>query len=304
MSKHSRRTLTRRDFVRGTVGSALAASVLGPSGLLSAQPATDGGGDAASGAQRSRVLVVREQSAMTDAHNVDVGTLRTMLTVAVTGITGAATAREAWASLYRPEDVVGLVTTDFMNRTHPELVTLVTEALVDAGVPEGNVRDAQGNDRKVKECTALLCMPAMKAHWLTGIGTVIKNYIMFSGKPASYHKADSAKLGEIWLLPDVVGKTRLVLVDALRPMCNKGPQPDPRYKWDYKGLIASADPVAADATCLRILQAKRDAIRGEPWPISPPPVCVEAADTTYGLGTADPERIDLQLVGWDHERLL
>lgn len=302
MSKPNRRHLTRRDFVRGTVGSALAAFVLGPSRLLSAQPSTEAGAD--SGDERSTVVVVREQSAMDEGHNVDVAALQTMLTVSVTGITGAATAREAWATLFRPDDVVGLVTTDFMNRTHPELVTLVTEGLVDAGVPEGNVLDAQGNDHKVKQCTALLCMPAMKAHWLTGIGTVIKNYIMFSGKPSAYHKQDSAKLGEIWLLPDVAGKTRLVLVDALRPMCNKGPQPDPRYKWDYRGLIASRDPVAADATCLRIIQAKRDAVRGEPWPLSPPPICVEAADTTYGLGTADPDRIDLQLVGWEHERLL
>ncbi len=302
MSKPTKRTLTRRDFVRGTVGSALAASVLGPSRLLSAAPAeeADSGGDD----PRSRVVVVREQTALDERHVVDVPALETMITIALTGVTGAATAREAWSSLFRPEDVVGLVTTNFMNRTHPELVERVTAGLVDAGVPEGNIVDAQGDDKKVKGCTALLCMPAMKAHWLTGIGTVIKNYIMFSGKPSAYHKQDSARLGEIWQLPDVAGKTRLVLVDALRPMCSKGPQPDPRYKWDYKGLIASLDPVAADATCLRIIQAKRDAIRGEPWPVSPPPVCIEAADSTYHLGTADPDRIDLRLAGWEHERLL
>ena len=37
----------------------------------------------------------------------------------------------------------------------------------------------------------------------------------------------------------------LVLVDALRPLCDKGPQVDPRYLWDYTGLVAGVDAVAA-----------------------------------------------------------
>lgn len=78
-------------------------------------------------------------------------------------------------------------------------------------------------------------MPGLKGHWLTGIGTVIKKYILYSGRPAHYHYENSAKLGEIWLLPEVKGKTRLVLVDALYPLCDKGPQLDPRYRWAYRG---------------------------------------------------------------------
>lgn len=52
-------------------------------------------------------------------------------------------------------------------------------------------------------------MPALKAHWLTGIGTVLKNYITFSGKPERYHGADNVKLGEIWLLPNEARPTIL-----------------------------------------------------------------------------------------------
>jgi hypothetical protein len=59
---------------------------------------------------------------------------------------------------------------------------------------------AQGGKRKPKQCTALICMPALKGHWLTGIGTVIKNDIMYSGRPSDYHHEDSAKLGENWLI--------------------------------------------------------------------------------------------------------
>ena len=147
-------------------------------------------------------------------------------------------------------------------------------------------------------------MPALKAHWLTGIGTVFKNYIMFSGHPSRYHEEDSAKLGEIWHLPEVSGKTKLVLIDALYPLCHQGPQPDPRYKWAYNGLIAGTDPVAVETVCLRVIMEKRKAMRGEEWPISPPPLCVEAADKVYGLGTSDWDQITVESYGWDEDLLL
>jgi hypothetical protein len=127
---------------------------------------------------------------------------------------------------------------------------------------------------------------------------------MYSGSPSSYHKSDSAKLGEIWNLPFVKGKTKLVLVDSLYPLCDKGPQPDPRYQWPYNGFIAGTDPVAVETVCLKIITEKRKAIRGEPWPLSPPPICVEAADKVYGLGTSRMEQIKIEHSGWEHEILL
>ncbi len=95
-----------------------------------------------------------------------------------------------------------------------------------------------------------------------------------------------------------------MLVDALHPLCDKGPQVDPRYKWAYNGLIAGKDPVAVETTCLRIITEKRKAIRGEPWPISPPPLCVEAADKVYGLGTSNWDNIKVELSGWDEDQLI
>jgi hypothetical protein len=127
---------------------------------------------------------------------------------------------------------------------------------------------------------------------------------MFSGQPSRYHDADSAKLGEIWLRPEVKGKTKLVLVDALRPLCDKGPQPDPRYMWDYKGLIAGTDPVAVEAVCLKIITQKRQALRGEPWPLSPPPLCLAAADEVYRLGTSRLDEITIDAKGWTAEMLV
>jgi len=93
-------------------------------------------------------------------------------------------------------------------------------------------------------------------------------------------------------------------VDALRPLCDKGPQPDPRYLWDYNGLIAGVDPVAVEAIALQIILEKRRQIRGEPWPLSPPPLCVTAADDVYGLGTSRRNEIKVNAFGWTDDLLI
>ncbi len=286
--------VTRRDFVRGGAGAAVGVSLFG-AGVLAA-PARE--------TRSATVVLVRDRRVLDGSHDVDAAVLRGMLADAVTRVTGAATAHDAWRALVKPGDVVGLVPTSHLNPTHDAVVTSVRAAVQDAGVPPDRIRLAQGGPEKAEACTALIALPALKAHWLTGIGTVLKNYITFSGHPSRYHDENNDRLGEVWLLPQVKGKTRLVLVDALRPLCDKGPQPDPRYMWDYKGLLAGTDPVAVDAVALKILTAKRDALRGEPWPLSPPPLCVAFADTRYGLGTCRLDEIRIDRVGWSEEALI
>ena len=227
-----------------------------------------------------------------------------MLEETLIKVTGGKNIRDAWFSLVKPNDVIGLVPTDHLNPTHDEVVDVVKSSLVDAGIPKNKIRLAQGGPRNPKKCDSLIALPALKAHWLTGIGTVLKNYIMFSGSPSSYHHGNSAKLGEIWKLPFVKGKTKLVLVDSLYPLCDKGPQADPSYQWAYNGFVAGTDPVAVETVCLKILAEKRQAIRGEPWPLSPPPICVEAADKAYGLGTSRMEAIKIEHYGWEQDLLL
>jgi len=285
--------LTRREFVRGTVGAAVAASLLGNPLESPAAPAA-----------RSRVTVVRNQGALNSRNQVNELVLGDMLTQVLRSVTGKTDEASAWRTLIKADDVIGLVHTDHLNKTHAELVEAVKRSLKLAGVPEGNIRMAQGGPDRVKECTALVSIPALKAHWLTGIGTVFKNYITFSGSPSSYHDANNSKLGEIWNMPHVKGKTKLVLVDALRPICDKGPQPDPRYMWQYKGLIAGTDPVAVETVCLKIIMQKRQALRGEPWPLSPPPLVVEMADKQYRLGTSKLEEIQIARIGWTEDALV
>ncbi len=292
--------VTRRHFMRETAGTAAAvgASLVGLDHLEAL------GRQAPRPPRAAAVTVVRDRLALAASHDVDRAVLARMVSDTVMRTTGTQTPKAAWQALVKPTDVVGLVSTNHLNPTHPEIVDVVRQSLVDAGVPERNVVSGNGRIDAARRCTALIALPALKAHWLTGIGTVLKNYILFSGNPSRYHDANNAGLGEIWNLPDVKGKTRLVLVDALRPLCDKGPQVDPRYLWDYKGLIAGTDPVAVETIALAIILEKRQQLRGEPWPLSPPPLCVTAADQVYGLGTSRRSEIKLNVVGWEEAVLL
>ena len=291
---NKRRLITRRDFIRGTIGATLGTSMFGVRWAVGSEKS----------APSSLVTVVRDKDVMNAGLDVDFKVLQKMLDQSIVQLTGRKNSKEAWSKIITPEDTVGLVSTGHLNPTHDELVYAVKIALMDIGVPKNRIKMAQGSSRKVKHCTALISLPALKAHWLTGIGTVLKNYIMYSGSPSAYHDQNSAKLGEIWHLPHVKGKTKLILVDALYPLCDKGPQADPRYKWPYSGLIAGTDPVAVETVCLRIIEEKRRALRGEPWLLSPPPICVEAADKVYGLGTSRMEKIKIAHFGWKQDLLL
>ncbi len=291
---HKGMSLTRRDFLRGTIGATLGASIMGPKFVTAgSKPANP-----------SLVTIVRDKKAMDANNTVDPAVLKTMLNETLIKCTGQENPKDAWNSLLKPDDAIGLVPTPHLNPTHQEVVEAVKSSLLEAGFSEGKIREAQGGPDKPKSCTALIGLPGLKAHWLTGIGTVMKLYIMYSGIPRNYHDEKSAKLGEIWNLPMVKGKTKLMLVDALHPLCDKGPQPDPRYKWAYNGLIAGTDPVAVETVCLRIIMEKRKAMRGEPWPLSPPPLCVEAADKIYGLGTSNWDNIKVETFGWEEDLLL
>jgi hypothetical protein len=293
-----KKPVTRRDFLRGTLGTTLGASLLG-SKFLKAGGMTAGG----TAADSSLVTIVRDKGAMDANNTVNSDVLKAMHDILIK-VTGKITPGDAWLSLVTPEDTIGLVPTPHLNPTHQEVVDAVKSSLIDAGIPGEKILGAQGGPDKPKACTALIGLPGLKAHWLTGIGTVMKLYILYSGSPRNYHDENSAKLGEIWNYPFVKGKTKLVLVDALHPLCDKGPQPDPRYKWPYNGLIAGIDPVAVETVCLRIIMEKRKAMRGEDWPLSPPPLCVETADKVYGLGTSNWENIRIEHHGWAEDLLL
>ncbi len=289
---------TRRDFIVGTAAGALGVS-LAPGAVRSAFAAEPGPG-------KATVVLVRDEHAIGADGKPDAKVVAAMLDQALCKLTGKPDAAAAWKTCIRPDDTVGIKTTVYMISTSNEAVAAVRAGARKAGVPDkkilaGDRGQAPGKGAPV---TALINVPSLKAHHMSGIGCAIKNYIVYHPKPAALHRDSCSDLGAAWQTPAVKGKTRLVVVDALRPMFDKGPQVTPKYLWPYGGLLVGTDPVAIDAVCLRILRAKRDAYKGEPWPVNPPPKSIARADTHYHLGTSDPAKIHLVKLGWDRDALV
>jgi uncharacterized protein (DUF362 family) len=292
--------ITRRDFIRS--GSC---AVMG--GLLGLPHVGRAAGQTTS---KSRVVLIRNQRATEGYGSMNPGVVVQMLDEAVTAVLGTRDPVAAWRKIANADDIVGIKSNVWSRLpTPPELERAITERLVEAGVDAQNIAvDDRGLEYNpvFKRSTVLINIRPMRTHHWSGLGTLLKNYIMFVPQPWKYHGNACERLGAIWQKPHVMGKTRLNILVMLTPLFHGvGPHHFSRsYIWPYGGLIVSADPVAADATGARIIQAKRNEHFGQTRPISPRPLHIEAADTKFGLGNSHPDRIELIKLGWDKDILI
>jgi hypothetical protein len=299
--------LTRRDFIRG-VG---AAAVGGAVGL----PAMAKDGRAAQ--STSRVVLVRSEKVLTASgteevswsSTIDGDVIQQMMDEAMTALFRMDSPSECWSTIIKPDDIVGIKTNVWTRLPTPEpLIQTIKRGVMGAGVPEEHIgigdRDVQRQEN-FRNSTALINSRPMRTHAWSGVGSLIKNYIMFDNPP-DYHDDACADLARLWELPIVKGKTRLNVLVMLTPQFhNIGPHHfDPAYTWPYRGLLVSTDPVAADAVGLRIMQQKRRLAFGEDRPLQPTAHHIRLADTVHHLGNADMSRIDLVRLGWREEELI
>jgi hypothetical protein len=292
--------LDRRQFFRiggGTVAAGVLGGRVGP-----AEEAPKG--------PKSRVVLIRDEAVIADDGALDGVLLHHMLNRAMSGLFETGSPRDAWKQVVSPDDVVGIKTNVWKHLpTPPELEAAIRTEVEGVGVDPKNVAvDDRGvRDNPVfQRATALVNVRPLRTHNWSGLGTCLKNPIMFVPRPPEYHGDSCAPLGAMWHLPELEGKIRLNILVMLTPQFHGvGPHSFSKdYVWPYKGLIVGVDPVAVDATGARILRAKRDLHFGKPSPISPPAHHIELADTRYGLGHADPAAIDLVRLGWEDEALI
>lgn len=292
--------ITRRDFMRASSCVAMGSLMGWP--LLGKASAKE--------TAKSRVVLVRDKDVLNENGQVRPEVLRAMLDEALMALLDAPTPVSAWKQLFKPIDVVGIKSNVWHYLPTPKpLEEAIQENLLEGGVQEENMdvddRGVLGNP-VFERATALINVRPMRTHHWSGLGTLLKNYIMFVSWPFRYHGNACEKLGAIWQLPNVKGKTRLNVLVMMTPLFHGiGPHHfSSRYTWPYCGLIVSTDPVAADATGARIIQAKRNVFFGQEKPISPPPLHIAAADARFGLGNSRPERIQLITLGWEEDRFI
>ena len=147
-----------------------------------------------------------------------------------------------------------------------------------------------------QEITALINVPILKTHVASGITCAMKNHLGSIKNPGAIHGAgnDMEGIGDLNAAGPIREKTRLIICDALRPLYNRGPSDDPRYRWLYQGVLATFDPVAMDVMGKEIIEAKRKEELGADWPIrNGRNACHINRAAELGLGQGERAQINL-----------
>lgn len=108
---------------------------------------------------------------------------------------------------------------------------------------------------------ALVNVPILKDHGISGITAAFKNHYGSIDNPGQQHQNHCHPyLADLNAVPAIRSKTRLIVCDAIRPLCNGGPGASPDYFWECNQLLLSRDPVALDALGLEIIDKRRTEI--------------------------------------------
>jgi hypothetical protein len=291
---------TRRDFLKES-SAAFAAGTLYlnmPQKLLAQE------------LKKEKVVLIRDKDLLDHSRKVRAKNIAAMLDKAVMTLYNTSEPLTAWQKIIKPQDIVGIKSNVWgYLPTPPELENAIKQRVMEVGVSEKNISIKDRgllSDQIFLNATALINTRPMRTHHWSGVGTLLKNYIMFVKNPSAYHGDACADLATIWKLPLVKDKTRLNILVMITPLFHSvGPHNfNEQYTWAYNGLIVGRDPVAVDATGVRILMAKRKEYFQEDRPLNPPPKHIFLADTRHHLGTADPTEIELIKLGWQENILI
>ena len=320
------RGLTRREFLEYlAVGAASAtAASAAPARAATETPAPSSAPPIPAPLPRSRVVIVTHPEVIIKEYRINPPVLRQMLDRAVGELTGAQSETEAWQKFGREDDFVAIKHNSIGRPTlhsHTEINDIVSAQLAAAAkvkpdrilavdrllpAPDNELSDPftlptrhlQTRLRRLytDHATAIVNVSVLKAHFTDGLSAALKNHLGSVNNPAAYHGWEPDRmprsLPELNALEPIRTKTRLVIIDAIRPLYAGGPVDNPDFRWDYHGLIVGMDPVAATAVGLRILEAKRAEVRNKEWPMTAARLMVAYAQE-IGLGNADADRIDL-----------
>ena len=109
--------------------------------------------------------------------------------------------------------------------------------------------------------SAIINLAVLKDHGGAGVTLTMKNHYGSISNPGQLH-ANNCDPGipELNDIPAIKNKTRLCIIDATRGVYRGGPGGRPDAVWAEQALIVSANPVAADALGLEMLNKKRQQV--------------------------------------------
>lgn len=279
------------------------------------------------GTPRPRVVRVRSRNVLNDStiHRTMFGEL---LEETLTTLTGTGSTTEAWRSVLRPDDIIGLKFNQSAQRalgTTQTVGAVLIESILNAGwdakqlvcieapkeltetygtkpprlgYDHKEVEFGSGQDRLasvLQQVTAIVNVPFLKTHNIAGMTCSLKNLSHgFIMHPARYHgNRCSPYVADIAALPEIKDRLRICLVDALRVVYEGGPSATAETISDEGLLLASIDPVACDAMGLLELNDIRHRHGLSSVARSLGSVEYLAAAHRLGVGVAAPYGIDM-----------
>jgi len=140
-----------------------------------------------------------------------------------------------------------------------------------------------------EKITALINVPVLKQHAISGISGALKNHYGSIDNPSEHHGNGCTAIADLNATSAIKSKTRLIILDALKGQSSNGPGADPKFIWEAKTIITSTDPVAVDFQAWKMIEEQRSQTQlptlGEPKWLSK----AEVLD----LGTNNPKNMDL-----------
>ncbi len=274
----------------------------------------------------SRIVEIRSNFAVT-GRTTHEPVLGEMIAKAVTMLTDRPSIEEAWTSLLKPTDVIGLKFNHSGERllgTSTSMADVLIRSLTTSGfspsqivciespgepsmrwgttqpLPGFSTEETDfgsGRDqlaRVLDQVSAIINVPFLKHHNIAGVTCALKNLSHALVKhPGRYHaNGCSPFIGDIIAIPRIQRKIRLNLVNALRVVFDHGPEGRPESISEEGLLIASVDPVATDSYGLSVLNDVRTGNGLPKIASSPDEVRYLREAHVRGIGTAIPQ-------GWE-----
>lgn len=146
-------------------------------------------------------------------------------------------------------------------------------------------------------CTAMINVPVLKDHDLSGVSLGMKNFYGAIHNPNKYHDNNcDPYIADLNAHPFITKKLRLVICDGLKGQYHGGPAYRPQWTWPAATLIVGNDPVAVDRIGLEIIERKRHEVGMPPLKeVGRAPSYIRTA-TERGLGVGNLKNISKETI--------
>lgn len=249
--------------------------------------------------EKEKVVLIRDKNLLNKSKKINKEVLKEMIIKGICLLKGEEKIEIALKNFFEKDEILGIKSNEWGPLpTAPEVEEILKELLIKIGIKEENIGIADRNVLRMKifkNCTSLINVRPMRTHHWAGVGSLIKNYIMFVEKPSDYHSNFCSKLGSIWHKPIVKDKTRINILIMFTPLFYGigAHHFDKKYTFEYCGILFGEKPATVDAVGLKILKEMRNKYFKKDLPFQPPPIHIQIADKIYNLGKTNLNEIEI-----------